>query len=165
MRGSVSSDYPVEAPADAVWASYRGLEVARLVNELLSQDLGTVEVLEGDGGVGTVLKATFVPGTPGPSYFIEKFTVMDDEARKKVTQTIEGGYLELGFKGYWLVFEVIEKDATSAIIRSSVEYELDDEDAEKASLVNTRLVDAIASAIGNYVAERYKASEFKGDDN
>ena len=62
MHGQLSQDTQVGVPASLVWDVYRGLEVGKLVDELLPDVIGRVEVVEGDGGVGTILKLTFPPG-------------------------------------------------------------------------------------------------------
>jgi hypothetical protein len=61
MKDELSEETWVQAPASAVWSAYRGLELGRLVDKLLGHVVGNVEVIEGDGGVGTIVKLTF-PG-------------------------------------------------------------------------------------------------------
>ena len=62
MHGHVSHDTLVEVPAAVIWDVYRSLELARLLNELLQDVFGRIEVVQGDGGVRTILKITFAPG-------------------------------------------------------------------------------------------------------
>lgn len=62
MRGLQSVETPVGVPADVVWDAYRGLELGRLVDQLLPDVIGKVEVVQGDGGVGTIVKLTFPAG-------------------------------------------------------------------------------------------------------
>ncbi|CAK7339689.1 unnamed protein product [Dovyalis caffra] len=115
-----------------------------------------MEVIEGDGGVGTIVKLIFPPGTPG-GYFKEIFRIMDDEKQVKETETIEGGYKDLGFDVYRIRFEIIAKDAESAIIRSTIKYEIDDTKAELVSLVTTKPLQTMAEEIGKYVSEKKSA--------
>jgi hypothetical protein len=61
MKDELSEETLVQAPASAVWSAYRGLELGRLTDKLLGHVVGKVEVIEGDGGVGTIVKLTF-PG-------------------------------------------------------------------------------------------------------
>ncbi|KAJ4828108.1 hypothetical protein Tsubulata_019448 [Turnera subulata] len=154
MKGHLSVDTPAAAPAGLVWDAFRGVELARYLNELLGDVIGRAEVVEGDGGVGTVVKVTFAPGTPGPGYWKEIFRIMDDEKRVKAADVIEGGLIELGFDQYRVRFEVIEKDAESSIIRSTIEYELEDSKKELASLVSTEAVETLAERVGKYLAEK-----------
>ncbi|XP_057970061.1 norbelladine synthase-like [Malania oleifera] len=154
MHGQVSQETLVAVAASTVWGVYRGLELGRLVDELLPDVIGRVEVVEGDGGVGTIVKLTFPPGTLGAGYLKEIFTRIDDEKRIKETEIIEGGYKELGFQVYRIRLEIIEKEAESAIIRSTIEYVVDDKFADNASLVTTKPLETMAEAIGKYLAEK-----------
>uniref|UniRef100_A0A7N1A0S5 Bet v I/Major latex protein domain-containing protein n=1 Tax=Kalanchoe fedtschenkoi TaxID=63787 RepID=A0A7N1A0S5_KALFE len=152
VRGVLSSDHLVEAPASAVWSAYSGLELPRLITELLSDVLGVAEVVQGDGGVGTVIRVTSVPGSAGPGDFIDVYTKVDDEARVKEKETVEGGFRALGFSLYRMRFEVMEKGESAAVIRSTVEYEVEDE--EKAKLVSMKPLELIAEAVGKFVVEK-----------
>ncbi|XVF06890.1 hypothetical protein REPUB_Repub06bG0090300 [Reevesia pubescens] len=158
MYGHLSHDCIVEVPAAVVWDVYGSLELGRLLNQLLHDVLGTVEVVQGDGGVGTILKITFVPGIPGPSYMKEIFTKIDDEMRVKESEVIEGGYKDFGFERCGFRLQIIEKDAESSIIRSSIEYELDDKLQEIASQVTTKPMEILAQGIGKYLKEKRSSS-------
>ncbi|GAV58872.1 Bet_v_1 domain-containing protein [Cephalotus follicularis] len=158
MHGQMSVDTPVGVAAGVVWDVYRGLEVGRLVDELLGDVIGKVQVVEGDGGVGTVVKLTFPPGTPGVGYMKEKITKVDDDNRVKETEVFEGGYIALGFDLHRIRLEVIEKDAKSSIIRSSIEYEVNDELAEIASSITTKQFEMMAEVIGKYLSEKSTAT-------
>ncbi|KAJ0013696.1 hypothetical protein Pint_21018 [Pistacia integerrima] len=144
MHGQLSQDTVVAAAASAVWDVYRGLELGRLVNQLLPDVLGKVEVIEGDGSVGT----------PGTGYMKEIFTKIDEEKRVKEAETIEGGFKALGFNVYRARFEIIEKDSATSVIRSTIEYEVDDELANLASHVTTKQVEILAEAIGKHLCEK-----------
>ncbi|KAF8412575.1 hypothetical protein HHK36_000544 [Tetracentron sinense] len=154
MPEQVSHEKEVGVPASVVWDLYGTLKLAKLVDELLPNVLTKVEILEGDGGVGTVLKLTFPPGTPGITSCTEKFTKIDNEKRCKETTTIEGGYLDLGFSLYLVRFEIIEKDADSSIIKSTIEYEVKDGYASNVSLVNIKPMEAIAELVAKYFMEK-----------
>ena len=62
MHGHLSQDTQVGVPVAVVWDVYRGLELGRLVDKLLPDVIGRVQVIEGDGGVGTIIKLTLPPG-------------------------------------------------------------------------------------------------------
>ena len=64
MKGSLFHKLEVGLPAGEVWEVYGTLRLAQLVVELLPHVLQKVDVIEGDGGVGTVLHLTFPPGEP-----------------------------------------------------------------------------------------------------
>ncbi|XP_022744607.1 S-norcoclaurine synthase 1-like [Durio zibethinus] len=158
MRGYLSHDTVVEVPAAVIWDVYRSLELGRLLNELLQDVIGKIEVVQGDGGVGTILNVTFPPGTPGPSYMKEMITKIDDEMRVKEAEVIEGGDKDLGFVLYRRRLQIIEKDAESCISRSSVEYEIDDKLEDIASQASTKPLEILAEVVGKYLKEKRSSS-------
>ncbi|KAJ0015035.1 hypothetical protein Pint_21000 [Pistacia integerrima] len=154
MHGLVAANTVVAASACSVWDVYGTLQVLTIINTFLPNVLGTVKVLEGDGHVGTLLNVTFSPGTPGVGYMKEMITKVDNKKRVKETETIEGGFIALGFKRYITQYKIIEKNSTSSIIRSTIKYELDDKLANLTSLINTKLVETLAETVGKYLTEK-----------
>lgn len=58
-----------------------------------------------------------------PPYF-EKFAKIDHDNKVKVLEVIEGGYLDLGFTCYRMIYEVIDTDKEdSCTVRVSIEYD------------------------------------------
>ncbi|XP_050221559.1 norbelladine synthase-like [Mercurialis annua] len=154
MRGQQSVETPIGVSASIAWDAYRGLQLGRLVSELLGDVVGKVELLEGDGGVGTIMKLTFPPGTPGIGYMKEVFTMMDDDKRVKETEMIEGDFKDMGFDVYHIRLEIIEKDDESSVIRSTIEYEIDDSKPELASLVSTKPLELMAETLGKHLIQK-----------
>ena len=97
-------------------------------------------------------------GIPGPTYLKEIFTKIDDEMRVKESEVIEGGYKDFGFEFCRYRLQIIEKDAESSIIRSSVEYEIDDKLEEIASQVTTKPMEILAEGIGKYLKQKRSSS-------
>ncbi|EOY10115.1 PREDICTED: S-norcoclaurine synthase 2 [Theobroma cacao] len=159
MRGHLSQDTVVEVPAAVLWDVFRSLQLAKLVDELLGDVVGKVEVVQGDGGVGTILKIIFPPGTPGPGYMKERFTIIDDEIRLKEAETIEGGFKDVGFDVYRMRLQILEKDAESSIVRSSVDYEIDDKLQELASQATTKPMEILAEVVGKYLKEKLNSTK------
>lgn len=60
MFGTLSEEVEAKVPARKAWAIYGTLELGKLV---VGKVLDAVDVVEGDGGVGTILKLTLKPGT------------------------------------------------------------------------------------------------------
>ncbi|XP_052180313.1 norbelladine synthase-like isoform X4 [Diospyros lotus] len=138
MYGTQSHEVEVNVPASKAWQLCRGAEIAILAGKHLSDVFDKVEIVEGNGGPGTVLKLTFKPGkAPGNiTYFKEKFTVVDDEKRVKQTDVCEGGYLELGFNYFRVRLVVKEKSADCCVLNTTLEYDVKEECAANASLVS-----------------------------
>ncbi|CAL1366797.1 unnamed protein product [Linum trigynum] len=159
IRGEICHDAPVEAPASVVWESYRGLELSRLVNELMPHLVGTAEVIEGDGSAGTIVKLVFPPGTPGIGYLKGVFRIMDEEKRVRESDVFEGGYLHLGFDRYTIRIEIVDDDVHMhrSIVRSTVKYELkDDSKAHLLSQLSIQMHITIAHVVGDYIVNNNK---------
>ncbi|TKW00113.1 hypothetical protein SEVIR_8G087300v4 [Setaria viridis] len=92
MKGSLCHEYETELPAADVWEVYGGLLAGQLVPQLVPVVYSKVELVEGDGGVGTVLLVSFPPGTLGSRTFKEKFIKIDNENYVKEALIIEGGF-------------------------------------------------------------------------
>ncbi|XP_017606034.1 norbelladine synthase-like [Gossypium arboreum] len=115
----ITKEFEVNAPASEVWELCRSLGLKNLVARKLKNVVQSVQVLKGDGGVGTVVKTTLVPGI---SSYTEKFTVIDDQKRVKVAQGLEGDCLAFGCSVLNLRLEIIEKSQNSSIIKYTVSY-------------------------------------------
>ena len=62
MFGQVSYDVEVDVSASNAWKLYGTLQLAVVMEEGPSPLLENFELIEGDGGVGTVIKLIFAPG-------------------------------------------------------------------------------------------------------
>nr|TKW06262.1 hypothetical protein SEVIR_7G231500v2 [Setaria viridis] len=124
MKGSLCHEYETELPAADVWEVYGGLLAGQLVPQLVPEVYSKVELVQGDGGVGTVLLVSFSPGTPGSSTFKEKFIKIDNENYIKEELIIGGGFPDRGFQKYLIRIEIIGKEEKTSIVRSTVEYEV-----------------------------------------
>uniref|UniRef100_A0A2N9IZ34 Bet v I/Major latex protein domain-containing protein n=1 Tax=Fagus sylvatica TaxID=28930 RepID=A0A2N9IZ34_FAGSY len=156
MFGQLSHEVEVNVPASEAWELYGTLRLAKLVRE----ELSVIEkmVIEGDGGIGTILDLTFVSGTPLSGYR-EKFTKVDNEKRVKETEVIEGGYLELGFTLFRARFEIIEKDNDSCVLKNSIEYEVKEDAAANASYAKIHVVAKIAELAKNHLIKNKAAKD------
>ncbi|XP_026398420.1 S-norcoclaurine synthase 2-like [Papaver somniferum] len=109
-----------------------------------------IEILEGDGGVGTVLRIIYPEGSV-PLTNEEKFVTMDDCKRlKEILQTKEG-YLDMGVTYYMETFKIIEC-GNSSIIQSIVEYKAPEEVAAKvSSLISVEGLFIMAKIVAKHV--------------
>ncbi|RLM84796.1 S-norcoclaurine synthase-like [Panicum miliaceum] len=154
MKGSKVHEHETDVPASDLWAIYGTLRAAELLPELLPHVLAKVEVISGDGGVGTILQLTFPPGIPGLESYKEKFTKVDNENYIKEAQAIGGDILKLGFLSYMVRFEVIAKGPDLSVIRSTVEYEIDDAHPELEEMVSTAPLAATAEKFSEHAKEK-----------
>ncbi|KAI3523215.1 hypothetical protein L1887_01273 [Cichorium endivia] len=145
MFGTLSEEAEVKVPASKAWELYGTLEIGKIV---VGKILEAVDVEEGDGGPGTILKLTLLPGL-GFEYYKEKFTKVDNENKVKETEVVEGGFLDIGFTLYRIRFEIKEnpKDDTgsSCIVKVTLEYEVKEEAAANASFATNEPLLALLS--------------------
>ncbi|XP_052183053.1 norbelladine synthase-like [Diospyros lotus] len=153
MHGCLSHEVEVNVPASTAWEAYKGLKLALLVGEQLKDVLEKIVVIEGEGGPGTIIELVFKPGIPGITSYKEKFTIVDHEKRIKQTEVIEGGYLDIGFTHYGVLFEVIEKGADCCITKATIEYDLKEEFAANASVVSIQPVQMLLEFGAKYLLE------------
>ncbi|KAG4204124.1 hypothetical protein ERO13_A04G024712v2 [Gossypium hirsutum] len=144
----ITREPEVNAPASEAWELYRKLGLLDLIDRKLTNIFQSTEVLKGDGGVGTVVKLTFVPGN---SSYTEKITVMDDQKRVKVTKGLEGDCLAIGCSVQIIQFGIIEKYQNSSIIKSIVSYAVKKEFQAKDPKPNIQAVEAILQASKKYL--------------
>ncbi|TVU11010.1 hypothetical protein EJB05_44570, partial [Eragrostis curvula] len=154
MKGSKVHELEADVPASDLWAIYGTLRAAELMPELLPHVLAKVELVSGDGGVGTILELTFPPGIPGLQSYKEKFTKVDNENYVKETETVEGDLLKLGFLAYRIRFEVIAKGPSLSVVRTTIEYEIDDARPELEAMVSTEPLAAAAEKFAEYAKEK-----------
>ncbi|XP_023756911.1 norbelladine synthase [Lactuca sativa] len=145
MFGTLSEEAEVKVPASKAWALYGTLELAKAA---AGKMLEAVDVEEGDGGAGTILKLTLLPGL-GFKYYKEKFTKVDNENKVKETEIVEGGFLDIGFILYRIRIEIKENPnddtGSSCVVKLTLEYEVKEEAAANASLVTNAPLLALLS--------------------
>nr|ACO90258.1 putative norcoclaurine synthase [Papaver bracteatum]ADK56102.1 (S)-norcoclaurine synthase [synthetic construct] len=155
MRKVIKYDMEVATSADSVWAVYSSPDIPRLLRDVLLPGVfEKLDVIEGNGGVGTVLDIAFPPGAVPRSYK-EKFVNIDRVKRLKEVIMIEGGYLDMGCTFYLDRIHVVEKTPNSCVIESSIIYEVKEEFADKmAKLITTEPLQSMAEVISGYVLKK-----------
>ncbi|KAK3029650.1 hypothetical protein RJ639_037967 [Escallonia herrerae] len=121
MHGTLSDGLEVNVPAQEAWQIYGTLQITHVTHTF-----DKIEVLQGDGGVGTTLKLTLPAGTTVFSSYEEMYTKVDDEKMIKEAEVISGGYFDLGFTLYRTRFEIIETSKTSCIPKTTIEVDVGD---------------------------------------
>ncbi|KAK3141644.1 hypothetical protein QOZ80_4BG0336560 [Eleusine coracana subsp. coracana] len=159
MKESNSHELVTDVPASELWKIYNGLGFVQLFHQLLPHVLQNIEVIRGDGSVGTVIKVTVLPpGNSSPITYTEEFVKIDNKNYVKETLAIEGEVLNLGFIKYGVRLEIIDKGPCSSVIKSSVVYEFDDGRPELEAAAGTTHLAVAARAIAEYL-KKHEASE------
>ncbi|OVA02901.1 Bet v I domain [Macleaya cordata] len=159
MRYELINEFDVAgASANDIWAVYSSPDLPRLIVELLPSVFQRIDVVEGDGRLGTVLHVVYPAGSV-PLEYKEKFVTINNHKRLKEVLQIEGGYLEMGCTFYMDRFEILEKGCDSCIIKSITKYEIKDELADKVSpLISVDSLVPMARAISKYVLDKKKTA-------
>ncbi|KDO47220.1 hypothetical protein CISIN_1g036929mg [Citrus sinensis] len=84
--------------------------------------------------------------------------MIDDEQRITEVEFIEGGLKDIGFDYFLTRSEVIEKDPQTTIVKSTVDYEIDDKLAHNVSLVIMDYFQTAIEAIAKYFNTEKKAT-------
>ncbi|RZC75705.1 hypothetical protein C5167_051189 [Papaver somniferum] len=146
----------VGASADEIWALFASNDAPQIFQQLLPGVFEKIEVLEGNGGVGSVLRITYPKGSV-PLTNKEKFVTIDNRRRLKEVLQTEGGYLDMGVTFFMESFEIIPKNYKSCIIKSMVRYTVPDAVASNVShLISIEGLLGMAKVAAKYVIDNKK---------
>ncbi|KAK3029651.1 hypothetical protein RJ639_037968 [Escallonia herrerae] len=164
MHGTLSDGHEVNVPAQEAWQIYGTLQITHVTHTF-----DKIEVLQGDGGVGTTLKLTLPAGnlslesyvlietgTTVFSSYEEMYTKVDDEKMIKEAEVISGGYFDLGFTLYRTRFEIIETSKTSCIPKTTIEYDVNEEEVANFTYVSILPMISMMKDIATYLLENTK---------
>ncbi|XP_047945011.1 norbelladine synthase-like [Salvia hispanica] len=144
MYGTIFDEKTVDVPATEAWKLFSSHQLPKVMKEAIPDFISRVDVVQGDGDVGTIVEIVFQLGGTWKS-LTEKLMVLDHEKRVREVEVVEGGFLDLGFTLYRVRFEVIEVEGNEkqCIIRYTIEYKLKEEAAANIALVSIQPLIAI----------------------
>ncbi|KAI3860828.1 hypothetical protein MKW92_002235 [Papaver armeniacum] len=156
LKYTLINELDVAAPADDVWALIASKDAPKTFEMLLPGMFEKLEIIEGDGGVGTVLLVVYPPGSV-PLSNEEKFVTIDNHRRLKEILQTKGGYLDMGVTFYMESFQIVPKGYNSCVFKSMVRYEVPDELAHNvSSLISVEGLLTMAKAAAKYVVDNNK---------
>ncbi|KAL0452316.1 UNVERIFIED_CONTAM: hypothetical protein Slati_1209700 [Sesamum latifolium] len=131
MEGSVSMKLEVNASASEAWKVHGSLLLPKIIMDRFPERYSDFKVVEGDGHSGTIVEVFYSSVVPGPKWYREEYTVVDDVKRFKLATMLKGGVLEQGFKSYVTRLEALEKEGKPdvCILTAAVDYVFEDESA------------------------------------
>ncbi|MCL7034808.1 hypothetical protein MKW94_026403 [Papaver nudicaule] len=158
LKYTLINELDVAAPADDVWALIASKDAPKTFEMLLPGMFEKLEIIEGDGGVGTVLLVVYPPGSV-PLSNEEKFVTIDNHKRLKEILQTKGGYLDMGVTFYMESFQIFPKGRNSCVWKSVVKYEVPDELASNvSSLISVEGLLTMAKAAAKYIVDSKKQS-------
>ncbi|KAG0481006.1 hypothetical protein HPP92_011574 [Vanilla planifolia] len=126
VAGSFTRESTSTIPLERIWKAGI-LDAHNLIPKLLPNFISSVDLVEGDGGVGTIKRFNFTDVVKEFRFATDKTVVLDNEKYVVKQDVLEGGLIGLRLKSYsfLLQFEVGSNGET--VGRTTVEYDtLDD---------------------------------------
>ncbi|KAI4333718.1 hypothetical protein L6164_018491 [Bauhinia variegata] len=102
-----------------------------VVPKVLPDIVKDVQVLEGDGGIATILLFTFFSEKSPVTDQKEKITELDEASHEIGLQVIEGGYLNIGFSYYKTTFQLSALGDGKTLVNIKITYETETGETNK----------------------------------
>ncbi|KAK9080631.1 hypothetical protein SSX86_000389 [Deinandra increscens subsp. villosa] len=112
----------VSVPIKDLWKAMAS-EMRHIVPHVLPDIVAEVELLEGDGGYGSILLFKFCPDVPKVTHQLEKIVEYDESVYEIALEILEGGHLDHGFLAYTTAFKLTQISETETLIDIKVLYE------------------------------------------
>ncbi|RDX63655.1 Phytohormone-binding protein, partial [Mucuna pruriens] len=137
-KGTMIKDFntqtEVSVGLEVLWAAL-SKDFINISPKVLPNIVKDVQVIEGDGRVGTILIFNFLSDV-SPNYQREKITEFDEISHKIGLQVIEGGYLNHGLSYYKTSFQLsaIGENKTLVHVQISYDHESDIEERKRTMI-------------------------------
>ncbi|KAJ0790346.1 putative Bet v I/Major latex protein [Helianthus annuus] len=112
----------VSVPIKDLWKAMAS-DNRNVVPKVLPDIVSEVELLEGDGGYGSLLLFKFWPGVLNVSHQLEKIVEYDESTYQIALEILEGGHLDHGFTAYTTAFKLTQVSEAETLIDIKVLYE------------------------------------------
>ncbi|XP_020589709.1 pathogenesis-related protein 1-like [Phalaenopsis equestris] len=122
VAGSITGEHLFPVSIDRAWKAI-ACEGYNLVPKLLPDFISSIELTEGDGGLGTLLKLNFTEAVEKFRITEEKIEVFDPEKHVIKYTIFEGGYIGLKLKSYSLEAKFEEVNSSEALVKLNLEYD------------------------------------------
>ncbi|KAI7980641.1 Phytohormone-binding protein CSBP [Camellia lanceoleosa] len=101
-----------------------------VIPKIMPNIIKDVELIEGDGGLGTVFLFNFGSDVFTVSYQKEKIVDLDESLHQIGMQVIEGGHLNHSFSSYKTIFQLTANAESETLVDVKVEYVIEAEETE-----------------------------------
>ncbi|XP_054814370.1 phytohormone-binding protein-like isoform X2 [Prosopis cineraria] len=103
-------------------------DLAAIAPKVNPQLVKEVQMIEGDGGVGTILLFTLCSSGSTVGYQKEKISELDAVSREIGIEVVEGGYLNRGFSYFKTRFQLSAKAEDQTVVDVKIYYESENEE-------------------------------------
>ncbi|XP_057791116.1 phytohormone-binding protein-like [Salvia miltiorrhiza] len=122
MKKEETGEVKVRVGIERLWGALVN-DLSSLLPVLIPNLVTEGEMLQGDGGLGTVYHFKFGPGVPNMRYQKEEVVELDESVHRIGLQVIEGGRLGLGFTYYKNSFQLTATGDSETRVDATVDYE------------------------------------------
>ncbi|KAK1407078.1 hypothetical protein QVD17_38689 [Tagetes erecta] len=112
----------VSIPIKDLWKAMAS-DMRHVVPKVLPDIVSEVELLEGDGGFGSMLLFKFCPDVAKVRHQIERIVEYDESVYQMALEILEGGHLDHGFISYTIAFKLTQVTHAETLINIKVLYE------------------------------------------
>ncbi|KAI3664872.1 hypothetical protein L6452_43481 [Arctium lappa] len=109
-------------PIKDLWKAMSS-DIRQTMPKVLPDFVAEVELLEGDGGHGSVLLFKFGPAVSKLSFPKEKIVELDESLHHIALEVLEGGHLDNEFSSYTIGFKLTAVGEAETLIDMKVLYE------------------------------------------
>ncbi|GAU45851.1 hypothetical protein TSUD_371470 [Trifolium subterraneum] len=121
---------------ETLWAA-QSKDFMLIAPKVLPNIVKDVQLIEGDGGVGTVLIFNFLPGISPVNYQRELITEFDEVSHEIGLQVVEGGYLNQGLSYYKTTFQFSAITENKTLVNVKISYDHESDIDEKVKPTKT----------------------------
>ncbi|PKU84612.1 phytohormone-binding protein CSBP-like [Dendrobium catenatum] len=124
MASKLEIQTELEVGIEALWNAITK-DKLDLLRKAAPQLLTDAQVIEGDGGLGTLTTIDISAAAPHVPPFKEKIVEFDEANHAVSFQGIEGGFLKLGFTHYNVSFKLDDLANGKILAKTTITYELE----------------------------------------
>ncbi|XP_059661549.1 phytohormone-binding protein-like [Cornus florida] len=150
MRKEATIQAKVGVGIEAFWNAL-SKDLISVVPKAIPNFVTDIEVIEGDGGPGTVFIFNFGSGITHMSYQKEKIVDFDESLHQIGLEVIEGGYLNLGFSSYKTIFQLTAGGESETIVDAKMVYETEAEETDPMPLQTTKSTLTFIKCLEDYL--------------
>ncbi|XP_072975541.1 major strawberry allergen Fra a 1-2-like [Typha angustifolia] len=126
VSGSFTDECTSSIAVERLWKAGI-LDAHNLIPKIASDQIKSIEIIQGDGGVGTVKKFCFTEAVKPFSTLTDRVEVLDNEKHIFKYSIVEGGLIGLRLKSYSVETTLESGGDGSSVVKVNVEYETLDE--------------------------------------
>ncbi|XP_050218191.1 phytohormone-binding protein CSBP-like [Mercurialis annua] len=150
MAKEVKTQAKISVGVDILWKALTK-DLKFIIPKMIPNLVKEAQVIEGDGGLGSVFLFNFGPDIKTMTYQKEQITELDESLHRFALKVIEGGHLNLGFTYYSTLFQLTATGKEESLIDVTVEYESEIEDDTLPSKTRSSML-AYINCLETYLA-------------